>query len=503
MAGPTVRLRAASPSAPEPRRLGRYELLQPLATGGMGEVHLACTRGPGGFERLVVVKCALPSHADRVQGMLLAEARLAASLQHANIVQVYDVDTEGDRVFLAMEYLHGHDVRAVIERARERGVRVPLDQAIAIVIAVCAGLHYAHEKRASDGSLLAIVHRDVSPSNVFVTFDGSVKLIDFGIAKATTLPSETELGTLKGKPGYMSPEQCRCERVDRRSDVFCIGILLYELTTGERPFRGETEYLLHKQIIEHGARPPSCCVSDYPPALEPIVLRAMATQRRDRYPTALALQADLVALAAELRLDLSQPGLTSFMAQLFADDLAAWHAAETAGESLFEHVIKRATTTAQTAVELPAITGAVAAATRAPATAAHPDRRSRRWWFALAGATLLGAGAVAVVMNHATPAAAPTPLPSDPATVFSPAPSTASSGSSLASASAAPAPVDHVATEPAPPSTTSPVPTDVAAPPVKPAKSAQPIPKYPAHAKRPSAGTTHAPAPPPSPDALL
>jgi serine/threonine protein kinase len=335
--------RAVARASPSPARLGRYELIASLAKGGMGEVHLARTRGVGGFERLVVVKHALPSLADRTQQMLLAEARLAATLQHTNIVQVHDVDTDDGIVFLAMEYLHGQDVRAVLRRSWGRAQPLGVAQALAIVLPVCAGLHYAHDKRDSDGQPLEIVHRDVSPSNVFVTYDGGVKLIDFGIAKATTLPSETQLGMIKGKPGYMSPEQCRCEPLDRRSDVFCLGIVLYELTLGLRPFRADNAYLLICQILEEDPPRPTAVDPAYPAELEAIVMRALAKDRRDRYPSALAMQEALVALVGQLRLDVSQFALGRAMASLFEAELAVWHAAQRAGQSLVDHVIKRTT----------------------------------------------------------------------------------------------------------------------------------------------------------------
>src|ERR1041385_8660762 len=256
-------------------QLGRYELLSLLAEGGMGEVYLARARSVGGFEKLVVIKRSLPALAAQYEP-LYAEARLVATLHHTNIVQVLDVDTDGPTVFIAMEFLHGQDVRALIKRSWSRGQRLPLDQTLTIVLAMCAGLHYAHDKRDADGAPLEIVHRDVSPSNVFVTYDGGVKLIDFGIAKATTLPSETQLGTIKGKPGYMSPEQCQAEPLDRRSDLFCVGIMLYEMTTGQRPFSGESENLLYSAISEGTPKPPTAIDPTYPPALEAIVLKALA-----------------------------------------------------------------------------------------------------------------------------------------------------------------------------------------------------------------------------------
>jgi serine/threonine-protein kinase len=372
----------------EPRRLGRYEVISQLAKGGMGQVYLARTRGVGGFERLVVVKCALPSLAEQTQQMLLAEARLAATLQHTNIVQVHDVDTDGGIVFLAMEFLHGQDARDVLRRSP--GQRLPLESAVAIALAVCAGLHYAHERRDADGQPLEIVHRDVSPSNVFVTYDGGIKLIDFGIAKATALPSETQLGSVKGKPGYMSPEQCRCEPLDRRSDLFCVGILLYEMTLGRKPFRADNEYQLHKQIIDDDPPRPTEIDPSYPPVLEAIVMRALAKDRRGRQATALALQEELAGFAAAERLDVSQFALGRYMGKLFADELEAWQDAVRSGQSLVEHVIRRTTSTVRV-LDVPPVGTEPRVIDRAP-----PARR--RWPVILGLTTLASAAAVAIVM---------------------------------------------------------------------------------------------------------
>ncbi|HEV7556636.1 MAG TPA: serine/threonine-protein kinase, partial [Kofleriaceae bacterium] len=239
-------------------------------------------------------------------------------------------------VYIAMEYLHGQDLRAIGLRAWRDG-RLALDAAIAIVLSVCAGLHYAHDKRDSDGSALEIVHRDVSPSNVIVTYDGGVKLIDFGIAKATSLPRETRLGLVKGKPGYMSPEQCRSESIDRRSDVFCVGIVLYELTTGARPFGDGSDYDVTRAIVESDPLPPRD--PSYPSALEAIVRRALAKDRRDRYPTAKALHDQLTAFASELGLDVSQFALQRTMASLFDAELGAWHSAQADERSLVDYVL--------------------------------------------------------------------------------------------------------------------------------------------------------------------
>ena len=450
----------------------------------MGEVHLARSRGLGGFERLVVVKCALPSLDPRMQGLLLAEARLAATLQHSNIVQVHDVGTEDDTMFLVMEYLHGQDVRAALRR---KGGALPLDQATAIAIAVCAGLHYAHDRRDADGAPLEIVHRDVSPSNVFVTYDGGVKLIDFGIAKATSLPSETQLGAIKGKPGYMSPEQCRCEPLDRRSDLFCVGILLYELTTGRRAFRADNEYQLTKQIIESDPERPTACEPSYPVELEGIVMRALAKDRRDRQPTALALRDELAAFATERRLDLSQLAVARLMEVLFADELAAWHAAQQEGQSLVEHVIKRTTTTAAIIAEPPVGT----ARTAAPSTVDH-RRRRWRWPLAVAAVAVAGAVAIGAVVVASRPDGRPPPpagaAPAPP--VPPPAAPPTESVSPVAPPMEAPAPA------PAPP----PAPTRVTDPPRPDSGPAPALTRPAKHRKPPSPRPAPQATPTPSDD---
>ena len=194
----------------------------------MAEIYLAKARGIEGFEKLVVLKRILPQHADSEDfiRMFLDEARLAATLHHPNIAQTYDIGTEGGSYFFTMEYVHGEDMRNILKTCARTRKGLPLDHSITMVLGTAAGLHHAHEKLASDGSPLNIVHRDVSPSNVLVTYDGAVKVVDFGIAKAATHRAESRVGSLKGKIAYMSPEQCRGEKLDRRSDVFAIGILL-------------------------------------------------------------------------------------------------------------------------------------------------------------------------------------------------------------------------------------------------------------------------------------
>ena len=301
-------------------KLGRYELIDHLATGGMAELFLARTQGEGGFEKVVVLKRILPQlaqNADFVH-MFLDEARLAALLHHPNIAQVFDIGQVGGSFFFVMEHVHGRDLRDVVRKAKAAG-GMPLQHALAIVSAAAAGLHYAHEKRGPDDRSLHLVHRDVSPANLIVTFDGGVKLVDFGVAKARSRHAETRGGTLKGKIAYMSPEQCRGEPVDRRSDIFALGIVLYELTTGGRLFRGDNEFALLQQIATEDVPPPSLRRPDFPTGLEVILMRALARDKSHRYRTAEDLQIDLEEFAAEAKLKSTTIGLRRWMRSLFPD----------------------------------------------------------------------------------------------------------------------------------------------------------------------------------------
>src|ERR1043165_8205328 len=228
-------------------RLGRYTVLKRLVAGGMADVLLGRTDGIEGFERHVVLKRIRPEHAhdQRFIRMFLDEARVAANLHHRHIVQVHDVGEANGEYFIAMEYISGEEVRTLLQTASRTRAHVPLGYAVMIVSAAAAGLHYAHERRGADKRSLGIVHRDISPSNILVGYDGSIKVVDFGIAKAATQP-ETR-GGLKGKVSYMSPEQCRSDEIDRRSDVYSLGVVLYELATTTRLFKGENDYLVMDQ----------------------------------------------------------------------------------------------------------------------------------------------------------------------------------------------------------------------------------------------------------------
>jgi tRNA A-37 threonylcarbamoyl transferase component Bud32 len=286
----------------------------------MAEVYLAVAEGLSGFEKQVVIKRLLPQHArsGELLSMFLDEARLVATLRHPNIAEVYDVGAQEGDYFFAMEHVAGRDLRDILES--HGGEPLPLPEALAIVIAVADGLHCAHEQRDQAGRLLQIVHRDVSPSNVLVSAAGDVKLIDFGVAKWAAQKSETRHGVLKGKCAYMSPEQCRAEPLDRRSDVFSLGVLLYEITTGHRPFEADNDFETMTAIVRGTVQPPSARRPDYPPILEEIVLRALAPKPGDRQATAKILGQQLAALAKQQGLTSSAAALEALLQRLFGHE---------------------------------------------------------------------------------------------------------------------------------------------------------------------------------------
>jgi serine/threonine protein kinase len=312
-------------------------LLGHLATGGMAEVWLARQLGMQGFEKIVVIKRARPELTDvETTEFFLDEARLVATLEHPNIAQVYEIGFVNGSYFFVMEYVDGADLRRLIETALSRQRWISLGDALYIISHVCTALHYAHEKRDLDGRALHIIHRDVSPSNVLISHDGAIKVCDFGIAKAHNRKSEdTQSGVLKGKFSYMSPEQCQSQPIDRRSDVFSIGILLYELTTLSKLFRGKSDYALIRKIIDDPVPPPSARIPGYPRELEAIVMKALAKSPADRYPTAQALQVDLEGFAREHKLAMSSIGITKLMGELFEKRNDAWIRAQRAHSDHF------------------------------------------------------------------------------------------------------------------------------------------------------------------------
>jgi eukaryotic-like serine/threonine-protein kinase len=272
---------------PTPATIGQFEIVRRLGAGGMAEVFLAKKRGAEGTYKLLVVKRVLPHHGQsrRFRAMFVAEAQLATRLNHPNIVQVYDFQDIGDEAqLLSMEYVEGTDLGRVMSAARGKGARLPPWVAGYIIGEAAKGLHYAHERKDEAGVPLAIVHRDVSPQNILISFDGGVKIADFGIASANLFREEG--GVLKGKFGYMSPEQARGDHVDRRSDIYSLGVCLHEMLTGRFLHGGLIGDDLLEAVRGGELEPPSTYVRDVPPDLEVVVMRALARNREDRFQTA-------------------------------------------------------------------------------------------------------------------------------------------------------------------------------------------------------------------------
>ncbi len=305
---------------------GRYEIVNHLARGGMAEVLLARTIGIEGFERHVVIKRIGAEQArDKVHvQMFLDEARLVAALHHHNIVQVHDIGEEQGEYFFVMEYVHGEDVRRFLTEVSRRSERVPLEHVLAIITAAAAGLHHAHEQCGPNRVPLGIVHRDVSPENILVGYDGSVKVADFGIAKATHQTLKTESGIRKGKVPYMSPEQCVGLPVDRRSDIFALGIVLYESLTSRRLFKAGNDFLTMRAIVQNKISPPSTVWPQIPLELEGIVMKALSPCPDARYATADQMRIALEDFAAKIGLRASPTALADYMKALFGQRPEPW-----------------------------------------------------------------------------------------------------------------------------------------------------------------------------------
>lgn len=293
----------------------RYRFLSRIATGGMAELYLGEAAGIGGVTKRVALKRILPGHAqDREYlDMFLEEARLASTLQHTNIVQTYDVIRSGDEYVIVMEFLEGSDLYQFRRRLRTTGHPLLLQHVLYMALGVLSGLHYAHERRRPDGRLLGIVHRDVSPQNIYLTYDGNVKLLDFGIAKAESGLNKTESGVLKGKVLYMSPEQCGGRNVDRRADVYAVGVVMYQLLTGSLPHRGKNAFDTMKSIIDDPIPRPSLLNPRIGPSLERVLLKALAKEPDDRYTTARDMQVDIEQFAADNSLYVSSVGFSTFV----------------------------------------------------------------------------------------------------------------------------------------------------------------------------------------------
>ncbi len=303
--------------------LGKYQLVKKLAVGGMGEVWLARQKGPVGFEKLVVVKTLL-KHLKEDQefvNMFFDEARIAAVLNHPNIAQIYDLGEDKGEYFIAMEYVHGLSLRDVVVHALERGDGMPLALKCRVIADAAAALDFAHQAKTPAGQPLDLIHRDVSPQNILVGFNGAVKLIDFGVAKAANKLVRTATGIIKGKYAYMSPEQAYGKPLDGRSDVFGLGTVFWEVLCTERLFKRDNETETLQAVVGAEIRPPSMLDRAVPKSLDPIVLSALERDVDDRYPSAAAFQRAIEGWLSKQRLPATSAHLAAFMRQLFPDDV--------------------------------------------------------------------------------------------------------------------------------------------------------------------------------------
>ena len=303
---------------------GPYQLLDRIAVGGMAEVFKAKRTGAAGFEKTLAVKRILPHLSDNQEfvNMFVDEAKMVAGLSHPNIVQIFDLGQIENSFFIAMEYVHGRDLRTILKRAKEKELRLPLDLALRIASGLSAALEFAHRKKDERGRAMEIVHRDVSPQNILISFEGDVKLADFGIAKAATKASNTDRGALRGKLLYMSPEQAWGKSLDHRSDLFSLGLVLYEMVTDERPFllgHDGSEMTILEKVRRCEIAPPRSLNPKIPESLDRVVMKALQKDPEERFQDAVEMNRALERVMRE-RQPLSVSELKRFMELLFDRD---------------------------------------------------------------------------------------------------------------------------------------------------------------------------------------
>jgi serine/threonine protein kinase len=307
-----------------PFKIGKYLLLERIATGGMAEVYRAKASGAGGFEKQLAIKRILPTYSENEEfrKMFEYEARLSSQLTHANIVQVYDFVKSGETYLLAMEYVNGKNLRQFLNKAKKMGTSVPIEFAVYVINEVCKGLEYAHSKRDENtGKALNIIHRDMSPQNVMLSYEGSVKIVDFGIAKAKDRVDETRSGVIKGKFGYMSPEQANGDSVDNKTDIFSTGIILFELLTGRRLFAAETDLATLRLIQECVIPSPGRINPKVGSDLEKVLLMALAKDLNVRYSNAGDLHRSLLEYQNKHCPTYTQREVSHLIEKVFADEI--------------------------------------------------------------------------------------------------------------------------------------------------------------------------------------
>jgi len=314
----------------EPKQFGKYQLLDKIAEGGMAELFRAKLTGAQGFEKLIAIKRILPnlSGEENLLSAFIDEAKLAALLHHENIIQIYDFGSMDDQYFIAMEYLFGKDLRAISRTVRKKDQELGLENILYIICRICAGLDYSHNLKDLQGKALSIIHRDINPQNILITYEGQVKIIDFGIAKAASHNTKTRENLIKGKLAYMSPEQANGQAIDHRSDIFSTGIILYELLADRRMFQGETMHVL-SLVREAQYDPPEEVIPNLPPKLNAILRRALAKDPDERFRYAGEMLADIEEFMFELSLRPNARSFAGYMKELFEEEhaqeeLALW-----------------------------------------------------------------------------------------------------------------------------------------------------------------------------------
>jgi serine/threonine protein kinase len=322
-----------------PQQFGKYQLLDKIAVGGMAELYRAKVTREYGFEKQVAIKKILPHLSDEgnLVKAFIDEAKLAALLQHENIVQIYDFGNLDGEYFIAMEYLFGKDLRKLTYKAKTKAIPVDLGNTLYVISRICAGLDYSHNLKDLKGKPLNIIHRDINPQNIFITYEGQVKIIDFGIAKAASHNSTTHEGLIKGKLAYMSPEQANGKTIDHRSDIFSTGIILYELLTGRRMFRGETMHV-YSQVRDAAYKPLETLVPDLPARLHDIVRHALAKDPDERYQSCGEMLADLEECIYELSFRPNARHFASCVKDLFKQEFAAEENALFANTQIYSDV---------------------------------------------------------------------------------------------------------------------------------------------------------------------
>lgn len=311
-------------SESQPPRFGKYLLVEKLASGGMAQLYRGKILGDQGFEKFIAIKQILPHLAEEKEFLssFIDEAKLAALLHHQNIVQIYDFGNVEGAYFITMEYLFGKDLRVIAQKSKEKNLPFSIEHCLFIISRICAGLDYAHKLKDFQGKPLNIIHRDVSPQNIIITYEGDVKIVDFGIAKARSRSTITQVGMIKGKVAYMAPEQALGKNIDSRSDIFPTGILLYEMLSGKRMFTGDTLQILAK-VSRAEFDPPETAISNLAPKLYKILHQALAKEPEQRYQSGGEMLADLEECMFELSLRPTARGLAQYMKDLFKEEIIA------------------------------------------------------------------------------------------------------------------------------------------------------------------------------------